>query len=193
MTDTNVIDAPQVTDEQVADVAPNGDAQSTESTEQVAETATASDDRYPPKEVGKALGERLAKAHEAGWTRPRITALVKLVKRVEGAEGEPDTYQLSSNEGEGFFMGGSALWRSRDGRVHAQEVPYLTAVLDAIDAGEVTLPERATKDASKLQARLDEAQDTLKAVKELAQAGVDAKSAKEVREALAAILETLDA
>lgn len=198
MNDTAVIDQDVVEPaEQVAEVAPEeqaSDAQTSDaqSTEEVAETAK-SDDRYPAKEIGQALGQRLAAAHEAGWTRPRVTALVAQVKRVEGTNGQPDTFELSSNEGEGFKMGGSALWRSRDGRIHADEVPYLTAVLDAIDAGDVQLPERPTKDAGKLKEQRDALQAKLDGVRELAQSAVDAKSAKEVREALALVLEALDA
>lgn len=198
MNDTAVIDQDVVEPaEQVAEVAHEeqaSDAQTSDvqSTEEVAETAK-SDDRYPAKEIGQALGQRLAAAHEAGWTRPRVTALVAQVKRVEGTDGQPDTFELSSNEGEGFKMGGSALWRSRDGRIHADEVPYLTAVLDAIDAGDVQLPERPTKDAGKLKEQRDALQAKLDGVRELAQSAVDAKSAKEVREALALVLEALDA
>lgn len=193
MSDTAVINQDVVEPaEQVAVVAPEEQTSDAQSTEEVAETAK-SDDRYPAKEIGQALGQRLDAAHQAGWTRPRITQLVALVKRVEGTDGQPDTFELSSNEGEGFKMGGSALWRSRDGRVHTAEVPYLTAVLDAIDAGVVALPEKATKDAGKLKEQRDALQATLNDVRELAQSAVDAKSAKEVREVLAAILEAIDA
>lgn len=157
--------------------------------EQVAEVAT-SNDRYPNAEVALEIGRRLRAAHEAGWTRPKVQALVALVRRTEGEGDQPDVYALSPlpNEGDGFTMTGSALWRTRDGRVHVNEVPYITCVLDAIDAGEVTLPERPTKDAGKLRASVSALQARLDAVQALAEGSTDVKGVGGLREVLAEIV-----
>jgi hypothetical protein len=184
-------DAPEQNDEQVADAPVVEPVQE-------AKVAKASADRYPAEEIGEALGKRLKAAHEAGWTRPKITQLVAQVKRVEhdddvdGAK-VPDTFELVAEGGDGVFMGGSALWRSRDGRVHVDEVPYLTAVLDAIDAGDVQLPAKATKDAGKLQERLDALQARVVAAESLLEEAATAKRADDVRQGVAAALEALKA
>lgn len=184
MSDTAVIeqDVQDVQDEQTAEAAP-AETPEPAQTEQVAETAK-SDDRYPAKEIGQALGQRLAAAHEAGWTRPRISALVAQVNPEDTSQPDPEL-----DAGLRFKMGGSALWRSRDGRVHAGEVPYLTAVLDWIDAGVVTLPERPTKDVGKLKEQRDALQSSLDKIAELAESSVELKGVAPLREVLAAIAE----
>lgn len=176
--DNETAEAPEV----VAEVA---------ETEQVAEVAT-SNSRYPDEAIGLEISRRMKAAHKDGWTFPRFEQLVAQVKRSEGAGDEPDTYALSSNEGDGYFMGGSALWRTREGRVHVPEVPYITAVLDAIDRGRVTLPEKPTKDAGKLRATVEGLQARLQAVQELAAGSTDVKGVGGLREVLAAILDVAD-
>lgn len=134
--------------------------------------AAAADSRYPAQDVRDSIAARLRAAHDAGWTRPRISDEVGVV---------------------GGSMGGSALWRTAKGNVQTHEVPYVTQVLDKIDAGELTLPEKATKNPAKLAERLTAAQSLLDQVKELAEAGNASKTAKEAREALAAIVEAVSA
>lgn len=179
---TAVIDNDQVNETDVPATEP--------ATEEIAQVASSVDDRYPAKETAQALGARLADAHELGWTRPKITELVARVRRLE-VEGEGDCYTLAVGDevGDGFKMGGSALWRSRAGRVHAAEVPYLTAVLDAIEVGDVSLPERPTKDAGKLRDVVLGHQASLEAIAELASGSVDVRGVGGLREVLASILD----
>lgn len=201
---TDVIDAQTDVqpDEIVADVAPeapvegdqSGDDQSGDQSgdegaqEETANVATA-EDRYPVKDVRSTLATRLAAAHEAGWTRPRLTELIKQVAL--------DDLTGPSEQGDKFYMGGSALFRTRNGNVHSGEVKYLTAVLDWIDAGVVQLPEKLTKNPAKLQERLDALEakvaalsSTLDAVRQVAEGSTDVKGVGALREVLADIAQT---
>jgi len=177
MSDTAVQDQVNVDDVQVPEQ--NVETVETADAPEVAEVAKAND-KYPAKEVGQALGARLSAAHDVGWTRPMIQKLVASVK-IEDVSGPAE-------DADGFTMGGSALWRSRDGRVHDAEVPYLTAVLDWIDAGTVQLPEKSTKNPAKLQERLLAAQTSLDAIKALAEGSTELKKVGELREVLTAIV-----
>lgn len=189
-------------DEIVADVAPEapveGDQPSDDQSgdqpvvedaqEETANVATA-EDRYPAKGMRSTLATRLAAAHEAGWTRPRLT---ELIKQVNGSD-----VSAPSQNGDGFYMGGSALFRTRNGNVHTGEVAYLTAVLDWIDAGVVELPEKLTKNPAKLQERLDALEakvtalsSTLDAVRVVAEGSTDVKGVGALREVLADIAQT---
>jgi hypothetical protein len=169
----------QTGDERTSDAPAEGGA------EETANVATA-EDRYPAKPVRDLLAERLRAAHVAGWTRPKLTELIKQVKISEPAE--------PSAEGDGFYMGGSALFRTGNGNVHTGEVQYLTAVLDWIDAGVVQLPEKITKNPAKLQERLEvfearvaSLQAALDGVRQAAEASSDVKGVGALREVLADI------
>jgi hypothetical protein len=176
-------EAPVESDQQTGDETSNApDEGGAEETANVAK----SEDRYPEKPVRKLLAERLAAAHDAGWTRPRLT---ELIKQVNG-----DAPDAPSDEPDGFYMGGSALFRTRNGNVHAGEVKYLTAVLDWIDAGVVQLPEKVTKNPAKLQERLAafeaqvaSLQAALDGVRQAAEASSDVKGVGALREVLADI------
>lgn len=80
--------------------------------------------RYAPAEVASSVADRVKAARTAGFSRSQLEALV--------AEA-------------GGYMGGSALWRTEAGRVHADEVPYITEVLDKIDAKAVEPATRGGK------------------------------------------------
>lgn len=82
------------------------------------------DSRYPAESVAQSIATRLLAAREAGWSRTQLSELV---------------------EGEGGNMKGAALWRSEQGRVHVDEVEYLTRVLDQIELGAVAPPKRPSK------------------------------------------------
>lgn len=195
--DQDVVDSVQTDQpvEQPAGVAPPAE-QPEATAEAVAETAKAGN-RYPADAERQRIAQLLWDWQNAGWTRPALEKLIKRVKRVETEDG--DVYQLAElGEGDGFYMGGSALWRSRNGNVFIEEVPYLDCVAAAMSEGTVGLDVKATKNPAKLAERLDAVtserdglQERLDAAVEAAQAGVDAKNAAGVREALARVLEAL--
>jgi len=137
-----------------------------------AEPKPAKADKYPAKEVGQAIAARVAAVREAGFNRPLLQKLVAEVNISGEGEG-----------GDGFFMAGSALWRTEKGNVHADEVEYITAVLDKIESGEIKL-DKPVKGSSVVDWRLGAAAEIL--------TGVDPKATKPaLQEALNAALAVL--
>jgi hypothetical protein len=77
-------------------------------------------------------------------------------------------------------MNGSAVWRAQNGRIHPDEVATVTGVLDRIESGEVTPPERATHARARRATRADLQARAARADALLAEAD-NVKTVREVR------------
>lgn len=126
---------------------------------EVAETTQPS--RYADEETAAKIAERLAVAGERGFSRPALMELTG--------------------------MNGSAVWRAQHGRIHPGEVETVTAVLDRIEAGEISPPARANAGGgnrltrAQLEERCTNLADKLRQVAEILDGAQGTKTVKDLR------------